>query len=239
MPEITDAQLTEYHQYKAIAPTPAEVTRKIEDAIKDNGKQRDEIRELKEKVKTLPAEGAVVIPPGEEANTYAAWKALDLKPEDVAKVTKERDDLAAEKQTRERKDAFAKVAKLHGMPEDAAATMAGLLLFQGASFEFKPAKAKDKAGKDVDTEEVHVTLSGEGQKQQKFSELLGTAPELKGIRTEAGNGSGEASGIVVHEMRGSGGESKTSAAGGIDDLIARNQAAATAGNPLAPKKAAA
>lgn len=203
MPEVTDAQLTEYHQYKAIAPTPAEVTRKIEDAIKDNGKQRDEIRELKEKVKTLPAEGAVVIPPGEEATTYAAWKALGLKPEDVAKVTKERDDLAVEKQTRERKDAFAKVAKLHGMPEDAAATMAGLLLFQGASFEFKPAKAKDKAGKDVDTEEVHVTLSGEGQKQQKFSELLGTAPELKGIRTEAG--STTETGVPVPDMRGGGG----------------------------------
>lgn len=233
---MSDRDVQDLGAFRYLGQTPGELAGKIKKLEADNEKQRGEIRDLTEKVKAVPAEGAVVLT-GDDATAYAEWKALDLKAADVAKLKKDNAALLEKDATRERKDAFAKVAKLHGMPDDAAATMAGLVLFQGATFEFKPAKAKDKAGKDVDTEEVHVTLTGEGQKQQKFADLLGTAPELKGIRTEAGTTT--ETGVPVPDMRGGGGESKGSGAGGIDALIAANQAGTKAGNPLKPAKAAA
>lgn len=233
MPEITDAQLTEYHQYRAIAPTPSEITRKIEEAIKDNGKQRDEIRELKEKVKAVPAEGAVVLA-GDDATAYAAWKALELKPEDVAKIKGERDEFAGKIAQRDRKDGFAKVATLHGWAAETADAMLDMKSLDGATLEFKATKVRDKSGKEVDGEEAWVTLAGEGQKPQKFGDFAAASPQLKGLKMEA---VAPEPGRYTPEQVGDPGREKVGQ--GIDAMIADNLAKAKAGNPLTPKAATA
>lgn len=231
---MSDRDVQDLGAYRYLGQTPGELAKKIADLEKDNQKGREKAKELEAAAAKAPAEGAVVLT-GEDATEYAAWKALGVKAADVAKLQGENATLTADKATRERKDAFAKVAKLHGMPEDAAATMAGLVLFQGATFEFKPAKGKDKNGNDADTEEVLVTLAGDGQTQQKFADLLGTAPELKGVRMEAGTQA--ETGITVPEQRGQSGQ-PTAVAGGVDEMIEANRRAASAGNPLKPAKAA-
>ena len=205
MPEITDAQLTEYHQYKAIAPTPAEVTRKIDDTVKDNGRQRDEIRDLKEKVKAIPAEGAVVIPPGDEATAYAAWKALEMKPEDVAKVKKERDDLAAKDAQRTRQDLLTAARETEGWNENAPKALLKLAGFDALELTAGEVTVeKVNAGKkeNVKAPTAFVTVDG---KPVRISEWLAKeAPEFVPLLTAqgSGNGGGGSPGIVVQEQRG-------------------------------------
>ena len=207
MPEMPESAITELAQYRAIAPSPSEAARKIADLEKDNQKEREKVRDLTEKVKAIPPEGAVVLT-GDAAKAHEAFTALGVKPEEVATIKAERDDLSGKLKERERKDAFAKVAKLGDYSEDAIATMLDMQSLNGAAWEFKATKVKDpKSGKDVDTEEAWLTLPGDGQKPQKFTDFAATAPQLKGLKLAGGGNDGIPSRIVP-EQRGDPGNGK-------------------------------
>ena len=207
--------------FRNLFPTPTDANRKVADLEADNQKQRKEIEGLKEKAKGLPPEGAVVLT-AEEAKFHEAWKALDLKPEDVAALKAERDTLKDKDAQRTRQDAFSGAVKALGWPEDTVVTLLDMRSLDGATVELKPEKGKDKAGKDVDVQVPYVTLAGEGQKPQKFAEFASAAPQLKGIRTDAsGNGNGTGGeGRFVAEQRGTGNGQRTV----TDEDVARSTA---------------
>jgi hypothetical protein len=115
---MPESAFTELAAYRAIAPTPAEVTRKIADLERDNQKERDKVRDLTEKAKGVPPEGSVVLT-AEEAKVHEAWKALGVKPEDVATLKTERDTLATEKKQRDRKDILRSALATEGWNEQA------------------------------------------------------------------------------------------------------------------------
>lgn len=209
MPEVSENVLTELAEYRAIGRAPEDVRRKIADLEKDNQKQRSEIDGLKERVKALPAEGAVVIPPGEDATEYAAWKALGLKAADVAKVTKERDDLSAKDVARTRKDVLAAARETEQWNEQAPdvlldiAGFAEMELTQGDVTVEKTVNGKKENQK---AKTAFVTVDG---KPVRVSEWVREhKPHIATLLTAQANGnggSGGGPGIVATEMRGGGG----------------------------------
>jgi hypothetical protein len=204
VPEMPESAFTELAQYRAIASTPAEVTRKIADLEKDNQKERDKVRDLTEKAKALPPEGSVVLD-AEAAKKHAAFEALGKTPEELGKLTGEVEELKTKDAARTRQDAFAGAVKALGWPEDTVTTLLDMKSLDGALVEVKTEKVAGRDGKQVDTPVPYVTLAGEGQKAQRFSEFVESAPQLKGIRTDAGNGNSSGGGFegrTTPEQRG-------------------------------------
>jgi hypothetical protein len=237
MPEVafTERDVADLYAYRAIGSTPAEITKKIAGLETDNQKEREKVRDLTEKAKGVPADGAVVLT-GDEAAEHEAIKALGIKAADVAKLTGKVTDLEAKDAERTRKDAFTDAVKALKWPEDTVATLLDMNSLNGATVELKTEKVTDKDGKQVDEQVPYVTLAGEGQKPQKFAEFATASPQLKGIRMDGGNGNGTGDTFRgVPDQRGLGG-GLPPVSGGVDALIAANQAAAKAGNPVAPAK---
>jgi len=236
---MSERDVQDLGAFRYLGSTPGELAKKIKDFEDDNAKLREKVRGLEEKAKGLPPEGAVVLT-AEEAKVHEAWKALDLKPEDVATLKAERDTLKDKDAQRTRQDAFSGAVKALGWPEDTVVTLLDMRSLDGATVELKPEKVRDpKTGKDVDVQVPYVTLAGDGQKPQKFAEFASTAPQLKGIRTDAGgNGNGTGGeGRFVAEQFGAGRAATGSTEGGIDAMIEANRKAAAAPNPLRPAKA--
>lgn len=181
MPEITDAELRTFVAYQNLG-TPQEVAKKIEDLVSDNGKQRDEIRTLKE---SQPREGTVVLPK-ERADALEAYEKLG-KPEDLTKALLEREDLQQKDTARTREDAFRAAVKAAGWPEDTVATLLDMRSLDGAVVEVKA----EKNAKGEDASVPYLTLAGEGQKEQKLVDFAANTPQLKGLRMEPAKGAGE------------------------------------------------
>lgn len=205
---VSDRDLSDLYSFRAIGASPAEVTKKIADLERDNQKQRGEIDGLKEKAKGLPAEGSVVIPPGEDATEYTAWKALGVKAADVEKITKERDELAAKDATRTRQDILTAASPTEGWNENAPKALLKLAGFDAVELTAGEVTVERvNAGKkeNVKAPTAFVTVDG---KQIRISEWLAKeAPEFVPLLTAQANGNGASGGqgIVIHEMRGSGG----------------------------------
>lgn len=204
MPEVSDAQLTEYHQYKAIAATPDAARAKIEDLVKDNGKQRDEIRELKETVKKLPPEGARVLT-AEEAKAWEAFVSLG-KPEDLTKAQEELVVLRARDAERTRADAMKAAAKAEKLPEGAVDVLTDSKRADGATYSVAKEKVRGTDGKEAEVEVGYITLAGEGQKPMRLADFAKELPPLLALTTSNGNngGGGSSSTRAAHEARGSG-----------------------------------
>lgn len=174
MPEISDSDFRQFVAYQQIG-TPQEITKKVGDLEKDNHQQRDQIRDLKEKI---PKEGSVVLPK-EKAEALTEYEKLGT-PQDLGKVSGELDDLRKKDQQRTREDAFRAAVKAAKWPEDTVATLLDMRSLDGATVEVK----KEKSDKGEDVEVPYVTLSGDGQKAQKLSEFAANAPQLKGLKME-------------------------------------------------------
>lgn len=177
MPEITDAEFRQFVRYQSLG-TPEELEKlpkKVSDLEADNKGYRDTIRDLKEK---LPAEGMVAVPK-EQAEALAKYEALG-KPDEIEAAVKERETLKADLAMRERRDAIGAAVKALGWPEDVIATIEDMKSLDGAKFEVRT--------ETVDGEEVqvpYVTLPGEDASPQKLVEFAASAPQLKGLKTEA------------------------------------------------------
>lgn len=218
--------------------TPTDAARKVADLEKDNQKERDKVRDLTEKVKLMPADGAVVLT-GDDAAAWPKYQALG-KVEDLEKLSGRVVELEKSVADSTRKDSFAAAVKALKWPDETVATLLDMNSLNGAVVEVKTEKATGKDGKAVDEAVPYVTLAGEGEKPQKFAEFAANAPQLKGIKMAADGGAGTSgNGIAAPEMRGSTtGSGPAAVTGGVDDLLAANQKAATAPNPLRPAQAA-
>lgn len=176
MPEITDSEFRTFARYQNLG-SPEEVQKKITDLEADNRKYRQEEKPALEA--KLPKEGEVVVPK-EKATALEAYEALG-KPEELKTVAAERDDLKQKHQQRTREDAFRAATKAAGWPEETVATLLDMRSLDGATVEVKA----EKGEKDEDVQVPYVTLAGEGQKAQKFSDFAASAPQLKGLKLEA------------------------------------------------------
>lgn len=174
MPEISDADFRLFVRYQDLG-TPDEIRKKADKLVEDNHGYREKIREL-EGAK-LP-EGTVAIPK-EKAEALEAYEKLG-KPEELATVASERDELRQKDAARAREDAFRAAVKANGWPEDTVATLLDMKTLDGATVEVK---AETVEGKEVQV--PYITLAGEDAKPQKLADFAASAPQLKGLRTEA------------------------------------------------------
>lgn len=177
MPEITDAEFRQFVRYQSLG-TVEEIEdqrkkiRKLED---DNKGYRDKIRELE--AGQLP-ENTVAIPK-ERADLLEAYEKLG-KPDELATVVSERDELRQREAARAREDAFRAAVKANGWPEDTVATLLDMKTLDGATVELRTEMVD---GKEVEV--PYITLAGDDAKPQKLAEFAASAPQLKGLRTEA------------------------------------------------------
>lgn len=224
MPEITDAEHRQLVSYSLLG-TPEEVRKKIGQLEDDNKAQRDTIRDLKA---AQPAEGSVIVPK-EKADALAAYEKLG-KPDELATVASERDELRQKDAARTRRDAITAAVGAMGWAADTVATIEDMASLQGARFEVEA--TKNEKGEDVET--AYITLAGEGQAKQKLADFATTNPALKGLRTEAKK---EEAGTRYFKQEADGSPPKGKTEGGVDDAIKANQDRARAPNALRPAKA--
>lgn len=178
MPEITDAELRQLVRYQSLG-TPEDLEKqrtKLADFERDNKKQRDEIRELKEKV---PQEGFVLIEKT-KADLLPAYEELG-KPDVLKAIVKERDELKTKDAQRTRIDLLTQAVKAMGASEDVVPTVARLLP-EDASVEVRTERVTNDQGEEEEIAVPYVTLPGEGQQAQRFADLPNVMPEFKGVR---------------------------------------------------------
>jgi len=178
MPEITDAEMREFHTYQAIG-TPTWVKEKLSSFESDNHTQREEIRGMKEK---LPKDGEVVVPKS-DADKLVKYKELG-KPDEI----KGKLEAGATAQTNltgaERKTAALAFVKAAGLAEETVDTLVAIPDLESAVFEVKKGKVKNKAGEEVDAEIPFITVVGADDTKETldFAKALERFPALKGLR---------------------------------------------------------
>lgn len=206
MPEMSEGAIHELAQYRVIAATPAEAQRKVAELKKDNQKERDKVRDLTEKLKAVPPEGAVVLA-GEEATAYAAWKtALEgMKPEDVAKLKSDNATLTADKAKRDRKDLLAAARETEGWNDSAPDVLMALEGFNALDLTQGDVTVERTNGgkkESVKAKTAFVTVDG---KPVRISDWVKEAqPVIATILTAqtSGNGSGTSASVAAPEQRG-------------------------------------
>ena len=174
MPEMSENSVMLLGRYQNLG-TPEEIHSKRTSLEDDNRKQRDEIRDLKETTKKLPKEGERVLT-ADEAKEWEAYKALGQTPAELAKRAADFEVLAQKDAERTRSDNAAEAVVAEGWKPDAASVLLRLKDVDGATFEKKKVKEKDRAGADVEVERGFITLPGEGQKPQRLSEFVKAMP---------------------------------------------------------------
>ncbi len=237
MPEVSDAQLTEYHQYKAIAPTPDAARGKIEGLEGDNKKQRDEIRDLKETAKKVPPEGAKVLT-AEEAKAWEAYTALGT-PEEQTKRAEDFKTLEAKDAERTRTDTLKAAVAAEKWSEQAAGRLLDSKLADGATYSVAKEKVRGQDGKETESEVGYITLAGEGRKPMRLADFAKEhLPDVLTLGTAAnGNGgSGGGTSRAIHEQRG-GGSASSIASTMLEKAKEANKQRAEAPNPLKPAAA--
>ena len=176
MPEISDAQYREYVEYGTIG-SPDEIRRKAKSLVKDNGKQRDEIRELKD---GQPSEGSVLLT-AEDGKTFEEYKKLG-KPSEITTQLETGATATQTLSSQKDRDSVVGFAKAAGLADVAVDTLLAIPGLKGAKFETRKQKGKDDKGKEVEVDVPYVTLAGENQKAMKFSDLQQEMPATKGLQ---------------------------------------------------------
>jgi hypothetical protein len=227
MPEITDAEFRQFVTYQQLG-TPDEVRRKIDDLVRDNGKQRDELRERDEKLKALPPEGAVVLT-GDDAKAWPTLKELG-KPDEVrAKLEQGEKDKAALAE-RDRRDQVRSAAEAAGFKVSVLEKLPGA---EGLTFEGKEETVRDAAGKETKAMVAYVTGSEEGATPKKLADHAEAAwkdflPALQAMSD------GKKGGTRFPDQSAGGEAPKLATEGGVDDAIKQMQDRASAPNALRP-----
>ncbi len=231
MPEISDSEFRSFIRFQALG-TPEEVEKKVRDLETDNKKQRDELRERDEKLKSLPPEGAVVLV-GDEAKAYPAVKELVTlgKPEEIKAKLENGEKAVGRVAELERQQAVQSAAAAAGYKASVLEKLPGS---DKLRFEVKEETVKDAQGKDTKVNVAYVTSSEEGATPKKLAEHAEAAwgdflPSLKQAAAS------------TEPVRKVAGQVETGAAaepakGSVDDAIKQNHARATAPNPLRPAK---
>lgn len=185
MPEISDAQYREYVEYQTLG-TVVEIRRKEKNLVSDNGKQRDEIRTLKE---GQPAEGSVLLT-ADDGKEYDTYKKLG-KPSDITTQLEAGQTAQSTLTSRDSRDSVVGFAKAAGLASTAVDALLAFPSLKDAKFEVRKHKVKDDKGKETEVEVPYVTLAGEGQKAMKFSDLQEQVPATKGLQLATKKGEEE------------------------------------------------
>lgn len=233
---MSDRDVQDLGAYRYLGSTPGELAKKIADLEKDNQKERGKVADLTEKAKAAPPEGAVVLT-GEDATAYAAWKALEIKPEDVAKLKADNATLAAEKARRDRQDILAAASPTEGWNENAPKALLKLAGFDAVELSAGEVTVERmNAGKkeNVKAPTAFVTVDG---KQVRISEWLAKeAPEwvpMLSAQTTGNGGSSDGSpGIPMAEMRGGSSGAPAKASDSLEAAKARMAERAKAPNAI-------
>jgi hypothetical protein len=169
MPEITDAQMAEYRAYQSVGGTPDQLTKKVGDLEKDNQKQRDEIRGLRDDKKALeaklPADGAVVLT-GDDAAAWPRYAKLG-KPDELEGAVTERDTLkkdAAARAWEDRVKAAAEAEGWGGKP--------GILKLALRGLEDHVLEVRDEKGDKGEAKVAYIKEPGEGKSARKLRDFL-------------------------------------------------------------------
>lgn len=176
MPEVSDAELRTLVEYQVIG-TPAEIRRKEKSLVSDNGKQRDEIRELKE---GQPAEGSVLLT-ADDGKEYDEYKKLG-KPSEITTQLEKGATATQALSSQKSRDSVVGFAKAAGLADVAVDTLLAIPGLKGAKFEVRKQKVKDDKGKETEVNVPYVTLTGDGQKAMKFSDVQEQIPATKGLQ---------------------------------------------------------
>jgi hypothetical protein len=180
MPEMTSAEITLLARYQNLG-TPDEIQKQLKDRESDNGKQRDEIRVLKEKV---PKDTEVVILKTEAA-LLDEYKPLG-KPKDIQARFKAGDDAGEKAKLADQRTAATKFAKAVGLAEDSVEALVAFPALKDATFEVKKGKVRGADGIEVDGDIGYITLAGDGEKPMEFSAAQEKVAALKGLKTSSG-----------------------------------------------------
>lgn len=220
MPEITEAQASEYRAYTQLG-TPEQVSKKIGDLEKDNHKQRGEIQTLKDAKKVLEEkaapEGAVVLT-GDDAAKWTRYQALGT-PDEVESAAKERDALRTTVKGREWEDAVKTAAEAEGWGKPAILRLA-LKGLEDHTLEVR----EDKGDKGEKVRVAYIKEPGEGKAAKKLRDYL-TEREpdvLETLAGSSGSGAGGAGGVPYVPSRAGAGDPP--APGKDSDPVAVNRA---------------
>jgi hypothetical protein len=179
MPEISDADYRSFVRYQ-MAGTPDEVEKKIRDLERDNVKQRDEIRVLKE---ATPKEGTVIVPK-EKAEALTEYEKLGTPVELKARVEKV-STLEEEVAKRDRESSRDAAAKALGIEGKDLASFAGADALKFATREVEADGKKVTVAFVTDAEGKEHPLAEYGKKQwgRPFEAVVqpgGTKPPANG-----------------------------------------------------------
>lgn len=173
MPEISDAELRQFVRYQNLG-TPEEVERKIADLVKDNGKQRDELRESADKLKALPPEGAVVLT-GAEAKLWPTLKELG-KPEEIQAKLAAGQEAQSKLAEREKRDRLAEAASALGWQGSLTARIRGI---EAGTIEIREESVTAADGTTSKVKVPYITPAGEGAQAVKLTDYAAQHdPEL-------------------------------------------------------------
>lgn len=162
--KISDREYGELAQYRNLGSV-SEVQSKINKLERDNAKQRDEIRDRDEKLKLLPAEGAVVLV-GDDAKAWPEYQALG-KPAEVKAKLAEGDALKVKDEARTKSDAQKAAAEAAGFDAD---VLAGLRGAEALTYEVRTEKVLNEKGERVDAKVAYATPAGEGAKAARLDD---------------------------------------------------------------------
>ncbi len=221
MPKISEAELMELARYRTIG-TPDAVGKKIGDLEKDNRKQREEIKVLKE---AAPEEGQLMISEqdGKDLKSYQELGKPDEVKTRLETGSKATNDLRTHALTVSA-TAFAKAA---GLADEAVGTLVAIPDLKDAVFEVR--KKKNDKGEEIDV--PFLTLAGDGQAAMSFEDATEKVSSLKGLRMASPDEPGKPPGQTFVPSGGGGGKG-----GGKDDVYARIRKDAEAKTKSAEKQ---
>lgn len=222
MPEMSNEDISTLQRFRAFG-TPDQVQKKIGDLETDVHGQREEIRGLKEK---QPKADEVIV---KKTDADLLPKYVELgKPDEIKGKLTAGEQAAVDLAVKNNKESAAKFIKAVGLAEDTVETLIALPALQGAVFEVKKGKIKDKAGKEVDGDVGYITLAGEKQKAMSFDEAKEQIVALKGLRSADPN---QPAGVPFVKQGSEGAPVGNTL---LENALKKNKEEATAGNAIRP-----
>ena len=174
MPEISDGEYRLFVRYQMLG-SPDEIGTKINDLETDNRKQRDEIRDLKEKEL---GDGQVAIS-SDDHKALEKYRALGT-PKEVEGKLEAGTDATTRLAGLERKQEASAFVRAAGLAGETVDTLVALPELQGVSFVVED--GKDDSDKDVKIPKLSIKGENDSVEVLDMKAALERFPSLKGLR---------------------------------------------------------
>lgn len=213
--------------------------RKSQEMQDDNADFREKNRKLRAQVSELeaklPTDGSVVLTK-EEAETWNAFKELNLKPDEVKKKIADHDKLAKAEADRAKEESVRKAAEAHGYKPE---VLSELAKARGLEFEIGEIEVQKADGTGNEKKPVAYVKNAQGVKERLNEfvdrDLKDFLPSLSAAKAEGDEGGSHGGTPWINSGSGGGAASDNN----VDDYLKkRNEARAAETNPLSPKPAA-